>query len=150
MRNRTRPGRVACRLRHDLPYDSRDIEYNDDSIVEMSQTAHDPAARHVTSGDLEPVRGQDLNVSHLVHRQADLLGPMLGQHHRPLGRSRRSGQARCEIDHRHDCAAQVDETANVGGGAGQSRRMANRDDLTHPTDVAAVDGACHREQQQPV
>ena len=45
-------------LGHYLPYDCRDIEYNDDSVVQMSQTAHDPAARYVTSGQFESVRGE--------------------------------------------------------------------------------------------
>jgi len=55
-------------LGHYLPYDCRDIEYYDDSVVQMSQTAHDPAACDVTSGELEPVRSQQLNVPDFVDR----------------------------------------------------------------------------------
>jgi len=70
---------------HYLAYDCRDIEYNDDSVVQMSQTPHDSTACHVTRRGLETVRRQHLNVSNLIDRQTHLLRAELRQHDGPVG-----------------------------------------------------------------
>jgi hypothetical protein len=69
---------------HYLAYDCRDIEYNDDSVVQMSQTPHDSTACDVTRRGLETVRRQHLNVSNLIDRQTHLLRAELRQHDGPV------------------------------------------------------------------
>src|SRR4051812_19477289 len=73
---------------HYLAYDCRDIEYNDDSVVQMSQTPHDSAACNVTRRGLETVRRQHLNVSNFVDGKTHLLRAELRQHDGSVGGAR--------------------------------------------------------------
>ena len=114
----------------------------------MSQTAHYPAASKITSRDLESVRRQDLDVPYLIDGEADLFGAVFGQHDGPVGIRWRPPEARCQIDDRHDRAAEVDQTADVGRSAGETRRVPNRNDLPNRGDVAPVHPAGEGKQQQ--
>src|SRR4051794_3527986 len=95
-------------LRHDLPNYRGDFEYNDDSVVQMSQTAHDPSARHITTSRLELLRRQDLHVTDFVHREPDGLVPELREHDGPLVGSGAAGQTGREVDDRDYGAAQIE------------------------------------------
>ena len=114
----------------------------------MSQTAHYPAASKITSRDLESVWCQDLNVPHLIHGEADLLGAIFGEHHRPVGIRRRAPESSREVDHCHDRAAEVDQTADVGRSARKPGRVTNRNDFPNRGDVAPVYATRQRKQQQ--
>ena len=138
---------TSC-LRHYLSDDCGDLEYNDDSTVEMSQTPHDAAAPHVTTRRLESLGRQDLDIAHFVHRQSDVLVTEFRQDDRPVVSRGGAGEAGHEIDHRYDRAAQVEQAAHVGWRAGQSRGTPERNDLTNGAYVAAIHRAGDREQQQ--
>ena len=104
--------------RHYLAYDCGDIEYNDDSVVEMSQTAHDSPACQITARRLEALGRQHLDVAHFIDREADLFGPELGEYDRPVVGARRSSEPSRQVDDGDDGAAEIDQPANVGGRAG--------------------------------
>jgi hypothetical protein len=114
----------------------------------MSQTAHDSPARNVTSGRLELLRREELNVTHLVHRQADILVPEFGENHGALVRSAATSEADRQVDHRDDGTTQIDQPPHVRRRAGQPRRVPERDDLTDGANVTAVHGPGDCEQQQ--
>src|SRR5678816_1879279 len=79
----------------------------------MSQTAHDSPARNVTSGRLELLRREELNVTHLVHRQADILVPEFGENHGALVRSAATSEADRQVDHGDDGTTQIDQPPHV-------------------------------------
>ena len=139
---------MTCGLRHHLPYDCGDLEYYDDSGLQMSQTPHDSAARYITALRLEPIGGQDLDIAHFVHRQADALVTVFRQDDRPVIGRGAAGKAGCEVDHRHDRAPQVDQPAHVRRRAGKPRGAPERDDFSNGADITAIHRARDREQQQ--
>src|SRR4051812_8220365 len=98
---------------HYLPYDRGDLEYYDDSVVKMSQTAHDSAACQIARCGLEALRRHHLHVAHVIDRQAALFGAELGEHDGPVVCARRSREPSRQIDYRDDGAAEVDQSADV-------------------------------------
>src|SRR5215510_14364015 len=99
---------MTKRLRHHLPYNRGDFEYYDDSAVKMSQTPHYPSARHITGRGLEPIRRDDLNVAHLVHRQSDVPVAEFRQNDTSFLERRLANKTGGEIDHRDDRAAEIE------------------------------------------
>jgi hypothetical protein len=134
--------------RHYLPYDRGDLEYYDDSVVKMSQTAHDSAACQITRCGLEALRRHHLHVAHVIDRQPDLFGAELGEHDGPVVCARRPREPSRQIDYRDDGPAEVDQSADVRRGAREPGRMTDRNDLSYRRDVTAIHRARHREQQQ--
>jgi len=111
----------------------------------MSQTPHDSSARYVTRRWLETLRRDDLYVSHLVHRQSDVLVAEFRQNDTTLVNRGIADETSCEVDHRYDRAAEIEQTTHVWRRAGKSRCTPKRNDLSHRRDVAAVDRTRHGE-----
>src|SRR5215218_2149466 len=133
-------------LEQDLRDQRVNVDENDDVALQMPETTYQRIA--CASVGLDVLLRDALHVHHLVHRDADDVRTVGGEDDRPLphGRTRR-GEARSEIQHRHDRAAKVDQTLDERRRARQSRGAPIRDDLSHRIDVAAVHLPRHPEQQ---
>ena len=136
-------------LRQDLPHDCLDIEYNDDSVVQMSQPADDSAPRDVSSRRFESLGGEWLHIAHFVDREADDFREVLGEDDGSFGRGAPTRQSCREIDHRNDRPAKVDQPPNELRRTGKPRSLPDRHDLAHGSDIAAVHRVPDGEQQQP-
>ena len=129
-----------------------DVEENDRPAVHVRQPTHGIVAGAV--GDDVVARGaDDANIHDFLHRDAD--DPRAARHRHEHDRAlaghafTRGLQSGAEVDDRHDCSAEIDQSVDIARRARQPRGGPERDNLANVVDVAAVHRAADAKEQRP-
>jgi len=116
--------------------------------VDLPHGVDDSAREKVANWGLPAVRGEWFDLENIVHGYADRPILVIDEHDRTVRERRVAEKARDEVDDGDDRSTDVDESPDVRGRPGETRRGRRRKDLPHGLQLDPTDTIRQLEEEQ--